>query len=269
MTDKQSLPASEQPVTENPWANLRRFTDARIGLGRSGISIPTRHLLEFQLAHAKAQDAVYKPLDTVDLISRLKAETALDLHEPISLHSAANDRTVYLQRPDYGRRLDDVSCQRLQDHRNWHNSEWDLVIAIVDGLSALAIEENALPFLQQLLPALQTDTVAWNIAPLCVVQQGRVAIGDMIGEQLGARCVLVLIGERPGLSSPNSVGLYLTWAPTVGKTDAERNCISNIRPAGLSYQDAVRRTLYLLGEARTKRLTGVGLKDRLDDSLLT
>ncbi|MEZ5508676.1 MAG: ethanolamine ammonia-lyase light chain EutC [Gammaproteobacteria bacterium] len=146
MQDDQEPAASEQPVTKNPWASLRRFTDARIGLGRSGISIPTQHLLEFQLAHAKAQDAVYKPLDTVDLITQLKAETALCLHEPISLHSAANDRTVYLQRPDFGRRLDDVSRQRFC----WitatsTTASADSVIAIVDGLSAFAIEENAVP----------------------------------------------------------------------------------------------------------------------------
>lgn len=268
MSDDQPLPTSELPVTANPWASLRRFTDARIGLGRSGISIPTQHLLEFQLAHAKAQDAVYKPLDVANLTARLKAESVLYRHEPISLHSAANDRTVYLQRPDFGRRLDEVSRQCLLDHRNQHDSEWDLVIAIVDGLSAFAIEENAVPFLQRLLPALQSQNDPWSIAPLCIVQQGRVAIGDMIGEQLGGRCVLVLIGERPGLSSPNSMGLYLTWAPAIGKTDAERNCISNIRPAGLSYEEAARRALYLLGEARRKKLTGVGLKDRLDDSLL-
>lgn len=267
MEKNVSNPLSDQPVTENPWEKLRKYTNARIGLGRAGISVPTRHWLEFQLAHAKAQDAVHKPLEVQELIKRLKTCNWHLKAEPICLHSEAADRSVYLQRPDYGRQLDSTSSRLLQDYRDNHNEDWDLVIAIVDGLSAFAIEQNAVPFLDCLIPKLTAGADRWNIAPLYIVQQGRVAIGDAIGEQLRARCVLVLIGERPGLSSPDSMGLYLTWNPTVGKTDAQRNCISNVRPAGLLYEEAGRRALYLLNEARVKKLSGIKLKDRSGNSV--
>jgi len=268
MTKDLENPSKDAPVIEDRWASLRRFTDARIGLGRAGVSVPTQHLLAFQLAHAKAQDAVHQPLDVSQFVDRLKARTGYPQAEPIYLHSAAPDRSVYLQRPDLGRQLDSDSTKLLQDRRKAHGEEWDLAIVIVDGLSAFAVEENAIPFLDCLMPGLSTEADPWNIAPLCVVQQGRVAIGDIIGELLRARCVLVLIGERPGLSSPDSMGLYLTWNPAVGKTDAHRNCISNIRPAGLKYEEASRRALYLLNEARVKKLSGVQLKDRTDSGLI-
>lgn len=270
---------AEQPVTENPWERLKDFTDARIGLGRSGISVPTKHLLDFQLAHARAQDAVHTPLGTDALINQLMACDWCPDGNPIRLHSRADDRAMYLQRPDYGRLLDDASTERLTQHSANQSADYDLAIVIVDGLSAFAIEENIVPFLDELIPALIAPTTAatshansthapWSIAPLCVVEQGRVAIGDPIGEQLNAKCVLVLIGERPGLSSPDSLGLYLTWAPHAGLTDAYRNCISNIRRAGLNYSEACRKTLYLLNEARLKKLSGVNLKDRTDDSVI-
>lgn len=258
----------DAPVHEDIWASLRRFTDARIGLGRAGVSVPTKHLLQFQLAHAKAQDAVHQSLDVPKLAGRLTKRNRYPHAEPICLRSAAGDRAEYLQRPDLGRQLDSDSIQLLQDYRKAHGEEWDLAIVIVDGLSAFAIEENAIPFLECLMSGLSTSPDPWRIAPLCVVQQGRVALGDTIGEQLRARCVVVLIGERPGLSSPDSMGLYLTWNPTVGKTDAHRNCISNIRPAGLKYEEASRRALYLLNEARVKKLSGVQLKDRTDGVLV-
>lgn len=264
MTKDLEYPSTALPVIEDRWATLRQFTDARIGLGRAGVSVPTQHLLAFQLAHAKAQDAVHQPLDVSQLVNRLIARSDFPQAEPICLHSAAPDRSVYLQRPDLGRQLDSDSARLLQDCRNAHSEEWDLAIVIVDGLSAFAIEENAFPFLDCLMPGLSSATDPWRVAPVCVVQQGRVAIGDVIGELLRVRCALALIGERPGLSSPDSMGLYLTWNPTVGKTDAHRNCISNIRPAGLKYKEASRRALYLLSEARVKKLSGIQLKDRTD-----
>ena len=256
---------NDDAVTANSWLRLRTFTDARIGLGRAGISIPTQPLLQFQLAHARARDAVHTPLDVRALLPHLQS-----LHpdsEVLRLHSQASDRALYLQRPDYGRLLDDASTQRLGDSGVTKGAE--LAIVIGDGLSALAIEENVVPFLQGLLPALTNGDTPWQLAPLCVVEQARVAVGDHVGELLQADCVLMLIGERPGLSSPDSMGLYLTWKPQRGLTDASRNCISNIRPAGLSYSDACRRTLYLLNEARRLQLSGVQLKDRSDSGTTT
>jgi len=258
----------DELVIENPWASLRRYTDARIGLGRAGVSVPTKHLLAFQLAHAKAQDAVHKALDVATLVERLKHQTWYPSSGPINLHSRAEDRTQYLQRPDYGRRLDDRSSKVLRDYRNATDSHYDLAIAIVDGLSALAIETNAVLFLDSLIPKLHNDSDSWHISPLCIVEQGRVAIGDVIGELLHARCVLVLIGERPGLSSPDSMGLYMTWNPKLGRTDAQRNCISNIRASGLTYQEASHRALHLLNEARKKQLSGIQLKDRTNNEVL-
>ena len=259
---------TDEAVIDNSWASLRRFTDARIGLGRAGVSIPTKHLLEFQLAHARAQDAVHKPLDITTVVGRLEAEPWCPSGSILKLHSQAVNRTQYLQRPDYGRLLDDSSKNILQNHSSATNRDYDLAIAIVDGLSAIAIESNAKPFLESLIAELRKTPEHWTIAPLCVVEQGRVAIGDIIGQLLQARCVIVLIGERPGLSSPDSMGLYMTWNPRLGRTDAQRNCISNIRPAGLHYQDASHRALYLLNEARTKKLSGIQLKDRTNSDVL-
>lgn len=263
MADERSDDKAISPVINNPWEKLRRFTDARIGMGRAGVSLPTRHLLDFQLAHAAAQDAVHKALDAELLVEQLRHIPG----ERLKLHSSAVDRREYLQRPDFGRRLDDDSSALLQASRKNYPDEWDLAIIIVDGLSALAIEKHAAALLDALLPRLQKTANLWSIAPICLVEQGRVAIGDPIGELLQARCVLVLIGERPGLSSPDSMGLYLTWNPEVGKTDAQRNCISNIRKAGLSYLEASRRADYLLTEARLKKLSGVKLKDYTDDQV--
>lgn len=274
-----------EPVTENAWSKLNAFTDARVGLGRSGISVPTKHLLAFQLAHAQAIDAVHTQLDAKRLAEELSAQAWAPNAAPFLLHSRATDRATYLQRPDYGRRLDEHSAHILDQHSAENTAEYDLAIAIVDGLSSLAIEQNTLPFLQALFAHLDTNTTnksntrsntktntnkhaPWHIAPLCLVEQGRVAIGDDICERLNAKCVLVLIGERPGLSSPDSLGLYLTWGGKVGYTDAYRNCISNVRPAGLVYQEAARKAFYLLTEARTLKLSGVKLKDRSDDDLI-
>ena len=257
-----------EAVTENPWSKLNAFTDARIGLGRSGISVPTKHLLAFQLAHAQAIDAVHTQLDCKALAESIMAQDwAKDWTKncaPLMLHSRATDRATYLQRPDYGRRLDEESANKLDEHRSSTSNSYDLAIVVVDGLSSLAVEQNTLPFLQALSSYIQ----GWSLAPICFVEQGRVAIGDDVCERLNAKCVLVLIGERPGLSSPDSLGLYLTWGGKVGLTDAYRNCISNVRPSGLVYQEAARKAFYLLNEAKTLKLSGVKLKDRSDDDLI-
>lgn len=258
-----SLPAL---VTPTPWDVLKNFTDARIALGRARVSLPTGAHLAFQLAHAQARDAVHLPFDALGIESSLQA---LGL-PTLQLHSQASDRAMYLQRPDLGRRLDAASLQALAE---WQTQRadgpgFDVAFVLVDGLSPLAIHQNAVPLVALMLKRLQADTTQpWSVAPLTVVTQGRVAIGDEVGAALHAKSVVVLIGERPGLSSPDSMGLYLTWAPKVGTTDAARNCISNVRPAGLSL-DAAANTLHaLLGQARLRQLTGVGLKDDADHAL--
>ncbi len=255
-------------VHQDPWSRLRQFTDARIGLGRVGTSIPTSELLKFQLSHAQAMDAVHVPLDIDDLLAQFSATAALSDYLPaLTLHSQAQDRMQYLQRPDYGRRLDEASVYQLQHLATAPNGEaYDLAIAVVDGLSSYAIRNHSCHFLNALMTLIHADeTGPWNVAPLCIVQQGRVAVGDDVGEALRAREVLVLIGERPGLSSPDSMGLYLSWHPQRGMEDSKRNCISNVRPQGLGYQQAAQKCFYLLRESRRLKLTGVGLKDRSSD----
>lgn len=256
-------------IIENPWALLREYTDARIGLGRSGVSIPTSHSLEFQLAHAQAQDAVHLPLDVEYVVEQINNNNLnTETYLPILLHSQAINRTVYLQRPDLGRKLDRDSAETLKKINLNKDEPFDLSIVIVDGLSSLAIKENAVNFIERLLSALTNDTQKWKIAPFTIVQQGRVAVGDEVGELLRAKISLVLIGERPGLSSPDSLGLYLTWNPKTGLTDASRNCISNVRSEGLSYEEAVKKTMYLLKESRRLELSGVNLKDRTTNDVI-
>ena len=269
-------------TVQNPWAFLREYTDARIGLGRTGISIPTNHLLDFQLDHAKAQDAVHLPLDTqfvadqlkklsvnVNLLSDIDSKELLqDGSSPILLHSQAENRVTYLQRPDLGRKLDSTSCKLLASSIDQIRVPYDLSIVIVDGLSSLAITENAAKYIQILLHALAQDDKQWKISPISIVHQGRVAVGDEVGEILKAKISLVLIGERPGLSSPDSLGLYLTWNPKIGLSDVSRNCISNVRADGLSYKEAVKKTMYLLKEARRLELSGINLKDRTSNDTL-
>ena len=260
----------QSPVTANPWEVLRQFTDARIALGRSGVSLPTDAHLAFQLAHAQARDAVHRALDAPTLAAQLKAAWPSVPSPVLMLHSAATDRSQYLQRPDLGRRLDVDSRNRCAQVATsgaapgafapaLEDRVYDLAFVVADGLSALAISQNAAPFLDALNQRMAGE--ALRVAPLCVVQQARVAIGDEIGQTLGANAVVVMIGERPGLSSPDSMGLYVTWMPRVGLTDASRNCISNVRPAGLGYADAAFKLHYLLGESRRRQLSGVDLKD--------
>lgn len=239
-------------VIPNAWQTLRRLTPARIALGRCGVSQPTAVQLAFQQDHAAARDAVHFALDAPALAATLKQSG----YDCLLAHSACPNRATYLQRPDLGRRLDSASRKTLAQTTIGPGA---LAFVVADGLSALAVERNVAPFLDVLRARLAGDD--WPMAPITVVEQGRVAIGDEIGELLRACAVVVLIGERPGLSSPDSMGLYLTWAPQVGLTDANRNCVSNIRPAGLSYQDAAAKLHYLLTRARALRISGVGLKD--------
>ncbi|HEF4761062.1 TPA: ethanolamine ammonia-lyase subunit EutC [Pseudomonas putida] len=239
----------------NPWQELRRLTPARIALGRTGTSLPTRAQLDFQYAHAQARDAVHLPFDHTALRSQL-AERG---HESVLLHSAAIDRNSYLQRPDLGRKLSAESAQVLRDYTSAHPGGVDLVIVVADGLSALAVHRHTLPFLARLEEQVREEN--WSVAPVVLVEQGRVAVADEIGELLGAKMTVILIGERPGLSSPDSLGLYFTYNPKVGLTDAYRNCISNVRLEGLSYGMAAHRLLYLMREACRRQLSGVNLKD--------
>ena len=231
-------------------ARLRAMTPARVGLGRTGVSQQTRDLLAFQSAHAQARDAVYAQIDSGATAAAIGEVTRGDV---LQLHSAAANRAEYLQRPDLGRRVDAASRAMLAQQAA---DEAELALVIADGLSSLAVERHAAPLMRALLPRIE----GWKLAPTCVVEQGRVAIGDEIGELLGARLSLVLIGERPGLSSPDSLGAYVTWRPRTGRTNAERNCISNIRSEGLSYEQAAQQIAYYLTEARRRQLTGVELK---------
>jgi ethanolamine ammonia-lyase small subunit len=222
--------------------DLRSFTPARVGLGRTGHSLPTAELLRFQLDHARARDAAVQPLDPRSLgIPHLV------------LRTAAKDRATYLRRPDLGRVLSPHSRALLE------TGDYDAAIVIADGLSAPAVHHHVAPLLECLLPKLRQEQ--WRLAPLTVVLQGRVAIGDEIGHLLGAGEVVVLIGERPGLTSPDSLGIYLTWNPRPGCTDAERNCISNVRPEGTSYAIAAQKLHVLMHEARARKLSGIGLKE--------
>lgn len=236
---------------DKPWQTLRAHTAARIALGRRGVSVPARAQLAFQLAHAQARDAVHLALDGEALARDLAAQG----QDCVPLHSAAATRADYLQRPDLGRRLDDASRALLADGA----IGVDLALVAADGLSALAIQRHAAPFLAALRARLALE--AWTLSPVHIVAQGRVAVGDEVGELIKARAVLVLIGERPGLSSPDSLGLYLTWAPKAGLLDERRNCISNVRPEGLAYAPAAYRLHYLLSQAFSRQLSGVDLKD--------
>ncbi|WP_150803173.1 ethanolamine ammonia-lyase subunit EutC [Pseudomonas fluorescens] len=247
----------DKPPTDNqnPWLELRRLTPARIALGRAGTSMPTAAQLDFQYAHAQARDAVHLPFDHAGLGTQL-AERGRD---SLLLHSAAIDRNSYLQRPDLGRRLSVDSAQKLREHAQANPGGIDLAVVVADGLSALAVHRHTLPFLARMEE--QTQAEGWSLSPVILVEQGRVAVADEIGELLGARMVVILIGERPGLSSPDSLGLYFTYQPKIGLTDAYRNCISNVRLEGLSYGMAAHRLLYLMREACRRQLSGVNLKD--------
>ena len=256
-------------VVANPWQALRQFTAARIAQGRVGVSMPTEPQLAFQLAHARARDAVHAPLDATRLLQDLAEVGVAPPACVLQLESAADDRACYLQRPDLGRRLSVASRQQLVAFRAAqqpaaiaHEPDariYDLALVLADGLSPLAINRQAPLFLAALHGALAGE--GWRMAPLTIVRQARVAIGDEIGALLATRLVVVLIGERPGLSAPDSMGVYLTWMPRVGLTDASRNCISNVREAGLRSADAAVLLHDLLVQATRRQLSGVELKD--------
>ncbi|MDP9784866.1 ethanolamine ammonia-lyase subunit EutC [Pseudomonas fluorescens] len=247
---------NNKPVDpQNPWLNLRNLTPARIALGRTGTSLPTQAQLDFQYAHAQARDAVHLAFDHQGIRAQLTERG----RESLLLHSAATDRHSYLQRPDLGRRLDEASAQILDDYATAHPGGVDLAIVVADGLSALAVHRHTLPFLARLEEQIAAD--GWSVSPVILVEQGRVAVADEVAQRLGAKMSVILIGERPGLSSPDSLGLYFTYNPKVGLTDAYRNCISNVRLEGLSYGMAAHRLVYLMREACRRQLSGVNLKD--------
>lgn len=226
----------------DPWSRLRETTQARIGLGRAGDGLPTAELLRLQLGHARARDAVHG----VPHFDALAREFSC-----LQLQSAARDRAEYLLRPDLGRRLGPNTLEK---------GGWDLVIVVADGLSATAIDDHAAPLLRSTLARLS----GWSIAPIALAQNARVALGDEIGAALGAQMVAVFIGERPGLTVANSLGSYITYKPAVGRSDSERNCVSNIHANGLSYEEAARKIAWLLNEGRRRALTGVLLKEAAD-----
>jgi len=245
------------PVIPDLWQRLKQLTPARIALGRAGASLPTQEILRFGLAHAQARDAVHEPLD----VPRLQAELAGSGFASVAVRSRATDRAAYLRRPDWGRRLDASDAESLS--RSHAATPSALAFVIADGLSAVAVQRHSMPLLLALAPHI-ADV---RTLPVVIATQGRVALGDEIGELLGVEQVAVLIGERPGLSSPDSLGIYLTYAPKVGRTDAERNCISNVRPQGLDYDGAARKLAGLMAGARRLGRTGVDLKDESDAAL--
>ncbi|GEO98753.1 ethanolamine ammonia-lyase subunit EutC [Methylobacterium haplocladii] len=240
------------------WKRLARLTPARIGLGRAGSGLPTREVLGFGLAHARARDAVHTPMD-VEAIT--EAVEALGLFVT-AVASRAEDRATYLRRPDYGRRLAPASRDSLVEAAG---ESVDLALVVADGLSARAVHEGAARMLAALQPL--ADKAGWSLGPVVVASQARVALGDEIGMLLKAKAVAVLIGERPGLSSPDSLGLYLTFEPKPGRSDAERNCISNVRPAGLSHDLAAFKLHWLIAQTFSRGLSGVALKDESDAAL--
>ncbi|MFB9993143.1 ethanolamine ammonia-lyase subunit EutC [Deinococcus oregonensis] len=238
------------PELLTPWERLRQYTDARIALGRVGTSVPTAELLRFGQAHALARDAVQAELDGVALAEALPCNT-------LQVRSQAAHRSEYLRRPDLGRRLHPESARVLRAHRS--DPAPDLLIMVSDGLSALAAQRQAAAVLHTLLPGLQAAGL--RVAPVLIAGQARVALADEAAELLGVRLAIHLIGERPGLSSPDSLGAYLTYNPRSGTLDSARNCVSNIRPAGLDAGTAARRVLALTLQALRRGLSGVELKD--------
>ncbi|HEY0296288.1 MAG TPA: ethanolamine ammonia-lyase subunit EutC [Bordetella sp.] len=243
-------PSPDSLVQDSPWDLLRRHTSARIALGRVGASLPSAEILKFGLAHARARDAVHHPLDADALEAQLR-ERGLRVAR---VRSQAGDRHTYLLRPDLGRRLAPADGQALRAAA----PAPELAIVMADGLSAVAVQRHAVPLLDALRRCYDTD---WARTPIVLAEQGRVALGDDIGEALRARMVIVFIGERPGLTAPDSLGIYFTYAPRTGRLDSERNCISNVRPEGLPIDAAAGKLDYLVRQALRRKLTGVGLKD--------
>jgi len=230
--------------------SIRDFTSARVSLGRAGNGMPTEPLLALRLAHARARDAVHTPLD----VRSLRGELSEAGFQSIAVRSDVQNRGEYLRRPDRGRRLNASDRETLVAQAG----DFEIVPVIADGLSATAIHRHAVPLLA--LAMREWYAAHYRVAPVIVCEGARVAIGDDIGASLGSKLSVVLIGERPGLSSPDSLGIYLTWQPRRGRNDAERNCISNVRPEGLSYEAAAALLMFLCRESLRRGLTGTSLK---------
>lgn len=259
------LAAQPAPVTDDTWSDLRRHTDARIALGRCGVSLPHGRWLDFRMAHAKARDAVLTPFDMAGVRAALEQGGV----QCLELHSAAADTAEFLARPDKGRQLSEASRGILREAVAAQvpgTKGADICVVVSSGLSARAVHENAAPFALRFLE--QARMAGYTATPVTLVDHGRVAVADEVAHLLGARLVVMLIGERPGLSSPNSLGVYLTYAPVPGCTDEARNCISNVRPGGLGIDDGVRKLCYLVQGAFAAGLTGVNLKDDMPGDYL-
>lgn len=245
-------------IIEDPWSQLARLTPARIALGRAGCALPTREVLKFALAHARARDAVHTHFDA----DRIAAAIGNLGFETLMVASAAASREIYLRRPDLGRRLSPASRAMLAARTA---PTVDLALVVADGLSSAAVHAHAMPLITAFRPLLAE--AGWHAAPVVMAREARVALGDEIGALLNARAVALLVGERPGLSSPDSLGVYLTFAPKIGRTDAERNCLSNIRREGLAPEAAAAKLAWLLREAFRRQLTGIALKDDSNPAL--
>jgi ethanolamine ammonia-lyase small subunit len=246
-------------INSDPWQQLKTFTRARIAIGRVGSSLPTKEVLDFGLSHAMARDAVHLALD----VDALEADIRQHGFATARVKSMAADRATYLLRPDMGRRLHEHSLLQLQNitHAQSEPKPIDFLIVVGDGLSSLAVARHAAPLLAEIKVVCPKE---WSASRVVIASQARVAIGDEIGQTLNAKIVAMLIGERPGLSSPDSLGIYLTYNPKLGLSDADRNCISNVRPEGLSYEAAAKKLVWLAKEAMRLKLTGVALKDESD-----
>jgi ethanolamine ammonia-lyase small subunit len=267
MSDELSRDAKSVIAKHKPdlGESLQQYTSARVSLGHAGPAIPMREQLRFQLDHALARDAVHAQLDVTAMLQELRQRKM----ECLTLRSAivaapGDDRQLYLRRPNLGRTLHPDSRETLLQSSANSMQKPDVVFLIADGLSAFAVERHALPLLEETTSLLPPDQ--WSIGPICVVSQGRVAIGDEIGDLLRAKLSILLIGERPGLSAPDSLSVYITWNPRPGRTDAERNCISNIRHEGLSYADAAQRIVFYMNAAKRLQSTGITLKENISCS---
>lgn len=238
-------------MNPDAWDDLRQHTKARIALGRAGASIPTQELLDFRLAHARARDAVHSPFDAEELSERI-SKLGIACH---LANTQARDKQEYLLRPDLGRRLDEPSCAALQKL----HGVFDLSVIVSNGLSAAAVRQNAVKLISHIIPLAQSLNL--RMAPLVIVRNGRVAVQDEIGQILGAKVALIALGERPGLGSAESLGLYFVYSPQLGRKDADRNCISNVRDGGLSPDLAASKVLHLIRQSLNLGISGVHLKD--------